>query len=599
MRSRPSLAEPKNDAALAACLLAVDPSGLGGAVIRSAYGPEVEGFLKFLRGLLPAAAPFRRMPLQVADGRLLGGLDLAATLQAGRPVLERGLLADADGGCVVLPMAERLPLAVAARLCSVLDSKEVVVERDGFGCRNVSRIAIVALDEGVTADEHPPSALLDRVALHLKLAESHRGDGLDLPFNVRQIGRARSLLPDVIADDAMLHAFCHAAAAIGIISVRAPMFAMKVARVHAALAGRSHTLEEDAIVASRLVLAPRATTLPAEESADVPSEEEDADLDQQQDQSGTNDSNPEAAEDESMEPESGDLEDVILAATRAAVPADLLAQLQSATAFRSSSTLSGRAGVQKQPALRGRPAGIRRGELKAGARLNIVETLRAAAPWQSVRRQSSDQGRLQVRRHDFRIAQFKRRNETVTIFVVDASGSSALHRLAEAKGAVELLLAECYVRRDQVALIAFRGKSAELILPPTRSLARAKRSLSALPGGGGTPVAHALDAAGALADGLRRKGFAPTIVVLTDGRANIARDGSPGRERAEIDALASARRLRAAGFAALVIDISTKLHTSAEQLACDMGARYLPLPHADANKLLRAVKAVSPRNFSQ
>ena len=135
MRSRPSLAEPKNDAALAACLLAVDPSGLGGAVIRSAYGPEVEGFLKFLRGLLPAAAPFRRMPLQVADGRLLGGLDLAATLQAGRPVLERGLLADADGGCVVLPMAERLPLAVAARLCSVLDSKEVVVERDGFGCR--------------------------------------------------------------------------------------------------------------------------------------------------------------------------------------------------------------------------------------------------------------------------------------------------------------------------------------------------------------------------------------------------------------------------------------------------------------------------------
>jgi magnesium chelatase subunit D len=595
---RPAPAEPKNDAALGACLLAVDPSGFGGAVLRSAYGPEVEGFQKLLRGLLPASAPFRRMPLQVADGRLLGGLDLAATLQAGRPVLERGLLADADGGCIVLPMAERLPLAVAARLCSVLDSKEVVVERDGFGCRNTSRIAVVALDEGANADEHPPAALLDRLALHLNLSESHYGDCLDVPFNIGQIGKARSLLPDVIADDAILRAFCHAAAAIGIISVRAPMFAMKAARVHAALAGRIYVSEEDAMVASRLVLAPRAVTLPAAESSDAPSEEEDA-PDRQQAQSGANAPDPEAAEDQSAEMESGDLEDIILAAIRAAVPADLLAKLQSSTAFRSASTLSGRAGVQQQQAPRGRPAGTRRGELKAGARLNVVETLRAAAPWQCVRRQQSNDGRLQVRRDDFRIAQFKRRNEAVTIFVVDASGSSALHRLAEAKGAVELLLAECYVRRDQVALIAFRGKSAELILPPTRSLVRAKRSLSALPGGGGTPIAHALDAAGALADGLRRKGLAPTIVVLTDGRANIARDGTPGRERAEFDALASARTLRAAGLAALVIDISTKLHASAERLACDMGARYLPLPYADANMLLRAVQVVSPHNFSQ
>ena len=176
--------------------------------------------------------------------------------------------------------------------------------------------------------------------------------------------------------------------------------------------------------------------------------------------------------------------------------------------------------------------------------------------------------------------------------MVDASGSSALHRLAEAKGAVELLLADCYVRRDQVALIAFRGKSADLILPPTRSLARAKRSLTALPGGGGTPIATALDAATNLAHGLRRKGFAPTLVVLTDGRANISRDGEPGREQAELDAIASAHRLRAARLGALVVDISPQPRGAAERLAADMGARYLALPNANARGLSRAVQAV-------
>jgi magnesium chelatase subunit D len=584
---------PIGDSLLAACLLAVDPSGLGGISLRSAYGPAVERFLKLLHGLLPNGAPFRRMPLQVADGRLLGGLDLTATLRAGRPVLERGLLADADGGCIVLPMAERLPQAMAARLCSVLDSKEVVVERDGFGCHCASRIAIVALDEGVSEDERPPAALLDRLALHLDLEAAHQSDDFGAPFGEQQISEARALLPAVRVDDAMLWALCHAAAAIGIASVRAPISAIKVACVHAALAGRLNVTEADAIVASRLVLAPRATVLPAPADA---SPEPGSDHDQQQDATNSDPSDAEAADDESASIESGELEDIILAATRAAIPANLLAQLLTPTAARCPSTSSGRADVQRQSALRGRPAGTRRGELEAGARLNIVETLRAAAPWQRLRRQQMDDGRVCVRRDDFCLTRFKRRSESATVFVVDASGSSALHRLAEAKGAVELLLADCYVRRDQVALIAFRGKNAELILPPTRSLTRAKRSLAALPGGGGTPIAHALDAAGALVNGLHRKGLSPTIVLLTDGRANIARDGTPGRERAESDALASARALRAARIATLVIDISPQSHASAERLASDMGARYLPLPYADARTLSRAVQAVSPRD---
>ena len=190
---------------------------------------------------------------------------------------------------------------------------------------------------------------------------------------------------------------------------------------------------------------------------------------------------------------------------------------------------------------------------------------------------------------------FKHRSETATIFLVDASGSSALHRLAEAKGAVELLLADCYVRRDQVAVIAFRHRGAELILPLTKSLARAKRSLSALPGGGGTPLAAAIDDAVVLAEGLRRRGITPTLVLLTDGRANVARNGAGGRERAQEDALQAARTCRAMRLTGLLIDTSPSPSPPAARLASEMGARYLPLPRADAAAISRAVRDAAPR----
>ncbi|QZO00477.1 VWA domain-containing protein [Chenggangzhangella methanolivorans] len=196
--------------------------------------------------------------------------------------------------------------------------------------------------------------------------------------------------------------------------------------------------------------------------------------------------------------------------------------------------------------------------------------------------------RILVRREDFRIQRLKERRRSLTIFVVDASGSAALHRLAEAKGAVELLLAEAYVRRDEVALIAFRGTTAELLLPPTRSLARAKRSLGELPGGGGTPLASAIDAAALLAVAARRRGDAPALVFLTDGQANVSRDGEGGRARAQEEAAQAARALKALGLKSLVIDVSPRPNPRAGELSAAMGARYMPLPSADAPALARA-----------
>jgi magnesium chelatase subunit D len=186
------------------------------------------------------------------------------------------------------------------------------------------------------------------------------------------------------------------------------------------------------------------------------------------------------------------------------------------------------------------------------------------------------------------------------VFVVDASGSSAMHRLSEVKGAIEMLLAECYVRRDQVALVAFRGRSAELLLPPTRSLTAARRRLSGLPGGGGTPLASALEVTASLVDSLARRGQSPLVVLLTDGRANVALDGSGGRERAQQEAMQTAQQLAQVQVPVLLIDTSTKPQQEAATLARAMRARYLPLPHAGSAQLAQTVRLATgtePRAF--
>ncbi len=591
---RPQAGGPSDAASLAAALLAVNPVGLGGLSLRARHGPERSGHLVRLRRMLPHGTPERRLPKTIADEGLMGGLDLAATLNAGRPVVQRGLLADCDGGFLTVPMAERLPATLAAKLALTMDKGAVVLERDGLAARHPSAFGLILLDEGIEPDEGPPACLLDRVAFHVTPAALERdaGEGPAAP-TPHEIASARQRLAFIEAEDSVIEALCAAAAALGIVSVRAPRFALAAARAAAALSGRDRIGEDDAALAARLVLAPRAAALPPE--AEPPAESQTEDPEETAD--GQEQEGPES------DGESGRAvpENLVVAAARAAVPPDLLARLGAGQTAARGGAGRGRAGPRRSAAGRGRPVGARRGSPRAGQRLSLVETLRAAAPWQTIRRRASDGGAASVRSpilvrpDDFRIVRTKDHPKATTIFVVDASGSAALNRLAEAKGAVELLLADCYIRRDSVALIAFSGESAELLLPPTRSLARAKRCLSGFPAGGGTPLAAGIESAATLAHGETRKGQTPAIVFLTDGRGNVARDGTTGPDSAQGDALAAARDLATQGTASLLIDISPRPRPQGQALAEAMQARYIALPHADAASLSDAVQSASGR----
>ncbi|MEM9171028.1 MAG: VWA domain-containing protein, partial [Pseudomonadota bacterium] len=272
----------------------------------------------------------------------------------------------------------------------------------------------------------------------------------------------------------------------------------------------------------------------------------------------------------------------------ASVDATALARRGDAARLRAAA--SGKSGAKRAASGRGRPRGVRAGDPRRDGRLDIPATLRSAAPWSRLRRKPNDAVRVKVLPGDFQIKVTEERSESVVIFVVDASGSSAMHRMGEAKGAVENLLADCYARRDHVALIAFRRDDAELLLPPTRSLVRARRALVALPGGGGTPLAAALQAALALALSERSKGRTPLIVMLTDGKANVPLAGEGDREAARRDAARLARDILRERVAGLFFDTSPRGSDAARDLSAAMGADYVALPYADGARVAETVK---------
>jgi len=544
---------PWDRAQAAVTALAVDPAGLRGLWLRARSGPLRDRVVQALAAL---PLPQRRLHPGVDDATLYGGVDLSATLAHGHLVRAAGLLA--TPAAIVLTMAERCPAGLAARLARVLDDP-------GF--------CLIALDEGAEPDEALAPALADRLALFLDLDGIPAADTFPLDLPPETLALARARLSEVRIDPSAVETLTRLAAAMGITSLRAPLLTLATARALAAWRGETTPGEDTLRHAAELTLAHRGTLPDAAdpEAAPPPPPEPDQ---------------PDSAEPETRQSADTPPDEMLLDAIRAALPPDLLARLAVARATRAAKG-SGGSGDARKGNHRGRPLPPRPGTPGSGKRIDLVSTLRAAAPWQPLRRKTAliDKPGLHIRQSDLRLKRYVETSDRVLIFTVDASGSSALARLAEAKGAVELLLAQAYARRDHVALIAFRGQSAELLLPPTRSLVQTKRHLAGLPGGGGTPLAAGLQLGLLTALQTRARGMTPTIALLTDGRGNIALDGSANRAQAEADSQRLALALRNSGVPTLVIDIATRPQAALRELAARLDAPYLPLPRADAHRL--------------
>ncbi|RED12899.1 magnesium chelatase subunit D [Pontivivens insulae] len=526
-------------------LFAQSPQTFGGLVLRARVGPARDRVLQTIRQIFPHA---RKITPATDDAALFGALDVVATLAEGREVRQPGLVS--PSAILILSMAERVDSALSARLATALDKGELG--------------AIIALDEGED-DETLHPALSDRLAFHIDL-DGSRADTIKL---------RNSTVPTASISAEQLGDLTLLAARLGIAGLRAPLQAVNAARGLARLVGQSETTEAEIIRAAELVLLPRARQIPAmEEEQEQAPPPPDPDSDAEVERPRTADAIP---------------DDILLDAIKAQLPPELLTRL-TARAHRGAKGAG--AGARKKGNRRGRPLPARPGRPGQGDRLDLVATLRMAAPWQTIRREAQPHGpKVLIRPTDLRLRRFEERSDRLLIFGVDASASTAMARLAEAKGAVEQLLAEAYARRDHVALIAFRGENAELVLSPTRALVAAKRSLQGLAGGGGTPLASGLMLSATLAGQSASRGMSPTLILLTDGKGNISLSGEPGRATAREDSENAAKEIARAGWPALVIDTAHRPQASARDLSIALRATYLPMPRADAARLTEAVTA--------
>lgn len=609
----------------AAMLLAVLETAAGGIALRCADPALAQSWvtqLQSLRQCLSRPSAAIRVPVNCGFDQLVGGVDMAASLLRATRINNAGLLQRAAQSLLILPNVSLHSRINLRAICHALDNRFSV-----SGAADDESVSgfIVAVDD--TRADPPDSSLTDRLAFSLTLeaampqrlgsAGTASLDGLDDVLQVQPLDTKR-LAPALIAARSgwakvglcsmQLQRLCAIAEAYGIHSARAQIFCTRVARAIAALANRDTVTDSDTDQAMSLCYSWRATAVP-QQTESTPEDDATDQRQQEPQEQEPQEQEPQPPQSQPQQESSGAKDDEVKAGANkkdneeqpdtavASLPADLLNALAAAVAGRMQSAGStGRRGLSVQSASRGRQIGTQRYRAGTTQKIDLTATLHNAVPWQSMRRAqleletgNTDTRRVFIQPQDIRAAKYRQSTQTVIVFAVDASGSTAAQRLAEAKGAVELLLAECYVRRDQVALIVFQGARASLVLPPTRSLVRARRELTQLPVGGGTPLPSAIDLAVELGKDIQRAGHTPMLCLLTDGRANVDRDGIGGRARATQQSLQAATLCSSSGMQSLVIDTSVRASRFAAQLAATMGGRYLALPRADASRISSAI----------
>ena len=613
----------------------VDPT-LRGVLLSGGIGTGKSALMRsfgaFVHEHVDPVIPFVQISLGVSDDRLIGGLDLDAALSGTGRRLRRGLLAEADGGYLFVDDLPLLDDRALSAITAALEGEAVICEREGMSSCEPTRFALLAT--AVPSERGAPEWVADRVAF--LIGAEFRGDAdtaVALVSRIeafsrsperfareyrereealgRQVATARLLHPLIEPGPLLLTELVEKGIALNVPGNRADIFAAKAARAHAALRGSRVVEEVDLTFAVATVLAPRAMSVPDEpEPSDDPESppmppspgegeeerRESAGRGVEEGEGGPGEMEAEGmAGDASGSPDAD--ESRLYEGIDFDAPLPKLAEFFAET--RRSSTAGSRGSAEQWR--RGRHTRSVVAEHR-GKTIAVGATLRAAAPHQGERRKEGEP-RVIVRREDLRVKRFRERAGTLFIFCVDASGSMAANRMREAKGAVTRLLAEAYVHRDTVALIAFRGGDAELLLPPTGSVERAKRSLDILPTGGGTPLASALMKAYGLAMAARRRGVEQTLVVLlTDGRANVPMTESAAgmimeirrrHVRSELEQVAASYRRE--GVKALVVDTRPRFGEASEavRLAEMLAAKYYFLPEIDASSLAGVIKGIS------